>query len=159
MKQRNTFSGIILLGIGLFYFAMRMNIELLQPYMTWPTLIVIIGIALILQASSGKDSSSLFSGVFLTGLGLHFHAAAKVATWPEPLQMIILLAGLSFLIQYRKTKEGLIPGLILTLLSLWLLFFKSNTPSVENIFVKAEDFWPIILMVLGAYLMFFKKKK
>lgn len=159
MKQRNTFSGIILLGIGLFYFANRMNIELLQPYLTWPSILIIIGIALLFQAGSGKDSSSIFSGVFLTGLGVHFHAAEKVATWPEPLQVIILLAGISFLIQYRKTKEGLIPGLLLSLLALWLLFFKSNTPSVENIFVRAEDFWPIILMVIGAYLMFFKKKK
>lgn len=158
MKQRNTFSGILLLGIGLFYFATRMNIEILQPYLTWPTLLVIIGIALIMQANGGKDSSSLFSGVFLTGLGLHFHLAAKIPAWPEPLQMITLLTGISFLMQYRKTKEGLLPGLFLTLLGIWLIFFKSNTPSVENIFVKAEDFWPIILMVLGAYLMFFKKK-
>jgi hypothetical protein len=158
MKQQNKFSGIVLLGIGLFFFAMRMNVELIQPYLTWPTLLIIIGVALLVQANSGKDSASLFSGVFLTGLGIHFHAAPKVASWPDPLQMITLLTGIAFLIQYKKAKEGLIPGLLLTLLSLWFIFFKSNTPSMQNIFADVENFWPIILMVLGAYLIFFRKK-
>jgi hypothetical protein len=158
MKQQNKFSGIVLLGIGLFFFAIRMNVAPIQPYLTWPTLLMIIGIALLFQAKTGKDSASLFSGVFLTGLGLHFHMAPKLASWPEPLQMITLLTGIAFLIQYKKAKEGLIPGLLLTLLSLWFIFFKSNTPSMQNIFANAENFWPVILMILGAYLIFFRKK-
>ncbi|MFD1358382.1 hypothetical protein ACFQ4X_10745 [Fictibacillus halophilus] len=158
MKQQSKFSGFILIGIGLFFFAIQMNIEVIQPYLTWPTLILIIGLALLIQAGSGKDSASLFSGVFLTGLGIHFHAVSKIPSWPEPLQMITLLTGIAFLIQYKKAKDGLIPGLLLTSLSLWLIFFNNNTPSVESIFAKAESFWPIILMVLGAYFIFFKKK-
>ncbi|MDR7073676.1 LiaI-LiaF-like domain-containing protein [Fictibacillus barbaricus] len=158
MKQQSKFSGIILLGIGLFFFAIRMNIEPIQPYLTWPTLLIIIGIALLVQANSGKDSASLFSGVFLTGLGLHFHAAPKIEAWPDPLQMITLLTGIAFLVQYKKAKEGLIPGLLLTVLSLWFMFFKTNTPSMQNIFANVENFWPIVLMVLGGYLIFFRKK-
>ncbi|MBY6035297.1 hypothetical protein KUV80_01445 [Fictibacillus nanhaiensis] len=158
MKQQNKFSGIILLGFGLFFFAMRMDIALMQPYLTWPTLVIVIGIALLMQAGSGKDLVSLFSGVFLVGLGIHFHAISKIASWPNPLQMITLLTGIAFLVQYKKAKDGLIPGLLLTLLSLWFIFFNSNTPSMQNIFAKVEDFWPIILMVLGAYLIFFRKK-
>jgi hypothetical protein len=158
MKQQSKFSGFILIGIGLFFFAIQMNIEVIQPYLTWPTLVLIIGLALLMQAGSGKDSASLFSGVFLTGLGIHFHAVSKIPSWPEPLQMITLLTGIAFLIQYKKAKDGLIPGLLITSLSLWLIFFNHNTPSVENIFAKAESFWPIILMVLGAYFIFFKKK-
>jgi hypothetical protein len=158
MKQQSKFSGFILIGIGLFFFAIQMNIEMIQPYLTWPTLVLIIGLALLMQAGSGKDSANLFSGVFLTGLGIHFHAVSKIPSWPEPLQMITLLTGIAFLIQYKKAKDGLIPGLLLTSLSLWLILFNNNTPSVENIFAKAENFWPIILMVLGAYFIFFKKK-
>ncbi|MCM3717030.1 LiaI-LiaF-like domain-containing protein [Fictibacillus phosphorivorans] len=158
MKQQSKFSGFILIGIGLFFFAMQMNIEIIQPYLTWPTLILIIGLALLMQAGSGKDASHLFSGVFLTGLGIHFHALGKIPSWPEPLQMITLLTGIAFLIQYKKGKDGLLPGLLLTGLSLWLIFFNQNTPSVENIFAEAKNFWPIILMVLGAYFIFFKKK-
>ncbi|WNB93250.1 DUF5668 domain-containing protein [Bacillus sp. NEB1478] len=158
MKQQNKFSGIILLGIGLFFFAIRMNVEPIQQYLTWPTLLIIIGLALIVQANSGKESASLFSGVFLTGLGIHFHAAPIIESWPDPLQMITLLTGIAFLVQYKKTKEGLIPGLLLTLLSLWFIFFKSNTPSMQNIFADVENFWPIVLMILGAYLIFFRKK-
>jgi hypothetical protein len=158
MKQQNKFSGIILLGIGLFFFALRMNVDFIQPYLTWPTLVMVIGAALLMQAGSGKDSASLFSGIFLTGLGIHFHAVSRITAWPEPLQMITLLTGISFLFQYKKAKEGLIPGLLLTVLSLWFIFFNSNTPSMQNIFVEVENFWPIILMILGAYLIFFRKK-
>jgi hypothetical protein len=158
MKQQSKFSGFILLGIGLFFFAIRMNFDLIQPYLTWPTLIIIIGLALLLQASSGKDSASIFSGVFLTGLGIHFHAVTKIASWPEPLQMITLLTGIAFLIQYKKAKEGLIPGLLLTILSLWFIFFNNNTPSVQNIFARVENLWPIVLMIVGAYFIFFRKK-
>jgi uncharacterized protein (DUF983 family) len=158
MKQQSKFSGFILLGIGLFFFAIQMNIEIIQPYLTWPTLIIIIGLVLLLQAGSGKDSASLFTGFFLTGLGIHFHAVSKIPSWPHPLYMITLLTGAAFLLQYKKAKDGLIPGLILTILSLWFIFFNNNTPSVQNIFAEAENFWPIILMVLGAYLIFFKKK-
>jgi hypothetical protein len=158
MKQQSKFSGFILLGIGLFFFTIQMNIEIIQPYLTWPTLIIIIGLVLLMQAGSGKDSASLFTGVFLTGFGIHFHAVSKIPNWPHPLQIITLLTGAAFLIQYKKTKDGLIPGLILTILSLWFIFFNNHTPSVQNIFAKAESFWPIILMALGAYLIFFKKK-
>jgi hypothetical protein len=157
MKQ-NKFSGIVLLGLGLFFFVSRMNIPLIQPYLTWPTLLIIIGIALLLQAGSGKDAASLFTGVFLVGLGIHFHAAPRVESWPDPLQMITLLTGIAFLIQYKKAKEGLIPGLLLTILSLWFIFFNSRTPSVENLFADVENFWPVLLMVFGAYLIFFRKK-
>jgi hypothetical protein len=157
MKQNN-FSGIVLLGLGLFFLVGRLNVVILQPYLTWPTLLIIIGIALLFQAGAGKDPTALFTGIFLVGLGLHFHAASRLESWPDHLQMVTLLTGVSFLFQYKKGKNGLVPGLLLTVLSVWFIFFNSNTQSVQYLFADVKNFWPFILMIFGAYLLFFKKK-
>lgn len=158
MKGKGNFSGIVLLGIGLFFLARQMDVTYLLPYLTWPTFLLIIGVAFLVQSSSGKEGPSAFAAILLLGLGLHFHASPRVEGWPEDSLAIILIIALSFLYMFKQTKEGLLPGVVLLAIAGWSLFNKSDTPSITQWFSSVEGFWPFLLIGVGAYFVFIKKK-
>ncbi|MCK6257947.1 DUF5668 domain-containing protein [Fictibacillus sp. WQ 8-8] len=158
MKGKGNFSGIVLLGIGLFFLARQMNVTYVLPYLTWPTFLIIIGLAFLVQSASGKEGPSAFSAILLLGLGIHFHAISHIDGWPKEPAMIILIIALAFLYMYKQTKEGLLAGIVLLAISGWSFFNKSDTPSIKEWFSSIEGFWPFILIGVGAYFIFIKKK-
>jgi hypothetical protein len=158
MKQQSVFSGIVILGTGLFFLGTQMQVTALLPYLSWPALLAVIGIAFLVQSASAKDSSGAFSGILLTGLGIHFYASGRVEGWPQGLGMIIFIMAAAFFYQYKKTKEGLLAGIIMMAISLWLLFFKTNSAPVQDLFSGVEGLWPAALIAVGAIFIFKKKK-
>ncbi|MGC4376225.1 DUF5668 domain-containing protein [Fictibacillus sp. Mic-4] len=154
MKRQGIFSGIILLGIGLFYLIPQLHMSVLEPFLTWPTILVLIGVAFLLEQNS-KDAS--FSGVLLLGLGIHFYAVKNVAGWPGGIEMMILIISLAFLYQYKNTKDGLVAGIVLLIVSgATLLFHSHSFPEVW--YSTITQFRPYVLLVLGAYYVFIRKK-
>ena len=112
MKNQRIFPGIILLGFGIYFFWQEANISFFSEYMTWPTLIMIVGIAFLYQGYGGKDYDAILPGVILTGSGFHFHVVNRFSIWPDASGALILFIALGSILRYQKTGNGLFQGIL-----------------------------------------------
>lgn len=161
MKKQSIFPGIILVGIGGYLLLQQLNVTVFDGFFSWPTIVMIIGIALLIHAYTLNDHSNIFPGIVLTGFGFHFHHVNQLSFWPDHFSMLILIVSIGMLLRYLKTKAGLSHGLLLLAISLlflkydlfmgWLSFFKDGFSFIIR-------FWPILLIGAGIYLLFIKKK-
>ncbi|MEQ2526905.1 DUF5668 domain-containing protein [Bacillaceae bacterium CLA-AA-H227] len=161
MKNQRIFPGIILLGFGIFFYLQQSQITLFQGFDTWPTILLIVGIAFLFQGYMAKDHEAILPGVILAGFGLHFHVIERFSIWPNSIGAFILIIALGFLLRYQKVGDGLIQGILFLVLSIVLLFYDKITGwlgLIENGTAAVWEFWPIILVVFGGYLLFIKKK-
>lgn len=161
MKNQRFFPGIILIGFGAYFYLEQSNIPVLQPYFTWPSLLIIIGIAFLFQGYGAKEYHAILPGVILTGFGLHFHIVNRLEIWPDHIGIFILILALGLLLQHQKTGSGLFQGLLFLLLSILLLFYDRVIVwlgSLENGVSNVWKFWPVILIFIGGYFLFIKKK-
>ena len=161
MRNQRFFPGIILIGFGAYFFLEQSNIPVLQPYFTWPSLLMIIGIAFLFQGYGTKEYHAILPGVILTGFGLHFHVVNRLEIWPDHIGIFILILALGLMLQHQKTGSGLFQGLLFLLLSILLLFYDRVIVwfgLLENGVSKVWKFWPVSLIFIGGYLLFIKKK-
>ncbi|MCQ6273497.1 hypothetical protein JMM81_00725 [Bacillus sp. V3B] len=161
MKNLRIFPGIILVGFGIFFFGQQANISLFAEFMTWPTLLMIVGIAFLCQGYGGKDYESILPGVILTGFGFHFHVVNRLSIWPNSIGTFILVMALGFLLRYQKVGNGLFQGILFLALAGLLLFYDQIMRwfgLLENNVASFAKFWPVILILIGVYLLFFKRK-
>ncbi|WP_174729780.1 LiaI-LiaF-like domain-containing protein [Mesobacillus harenae] len=161
MKRQQMIPGIILIGFGIYFYLQQSNITLFQQFYTWPTLLIIVGIAFLGQGYWGKDYESILPGVMLAGFGLHFHVVHRLEIWPDHMGTFILIIALGFLLRYQKTGNGLFQGILFLILAVLLLFndqFASWFGLMESRVASAWTFWPAVLVIIGVYLLFFKKK-
>jgi len=161
MKRHPIFPGFILLGFGAYFFLERSNIYILEGFYSWPTLLFIIGIAFTLQAYIGKEYESILPGVIFLGLGIHFHVVHKIDFWPDHIGAFILIISLGFFLKHQKTKTGLLYGLLFLILAFLQLFYDQIANwlgLLENSMSVLLNAWPILLMIIGGYLLFFKRK-
>lgn len=160
MKKQHTFAGYLLIGIGLYFLFSKLELPLFTDFYSWPTLFIIIGLAFLIHSYKTKDYQNLFSGTVILGLGIHFHGVNHYPFWIDHWGIYPLIVGVAFIVRFLKTKEGLLPGLILIVLSL-ILIFSVNLPPYLNwiyqILELIERFWPIALIGIGIY--FLKRKK
>ncbi len=158
MKRQGIFPGVLLIGVGLIFLLQNYNIPYINNIFTWPSILLIIGLAFLFQAYIGKDYHSIFTGVLLVGLGIHFHGLQLFASWPTHWAMFTMIIGFAFLFRYSKTKkDGLIPGIILLLISLIAFFYNGFIDLFGSFYSYVDSFWPIALIIAGVYLLFFKK--
>jgi len=121
---------------------------------------MITGIALLLHSFSTKDYQHLFGGTFIAGLGIHFHGAQHVLNWPDHWAVYPLLVGIALLIRSFWTKRQLIIGIILTGITAFIIFSERIPEWLHWIDYPTDvmnRFWPIILILLGFYLL--KRKR
>ena len=160
MKNKNTLTAYLLIGIGLYFLLRQLKLPIFTDFYSWPTILIIIGIALLIYSFQSKDYNSLFSGTLLFGLGIHFHGIKHYSFWIDNWAMYPLIVGIAFLVRYIKTKQGLLPGLILIIISC-IFIFSINIPSwfnwIHDVVGFIDVYWPIILVVIGIYLL--KKRK
>lgn len=162
MKNQRMIPGMILIGFGIYFYLQQSDISLFQEFYTWPTLLIIVGAAFLVQGYWGKDFEAILPGVILAGFGVHFHVVNKFELWPDHLGSFILIIALGFLLRYQKTGNGLFHGVLFLILAGLLLFHDRITSSlgmVENSVSTLWRFWPAALIIIGAYLIFFKRKK
>lgn len=160
MRQKNHLTAYILIGVGFYFLIRQWNIPFLDRFSTWPTLLLILGIGLLLHSYLNRDYDKLFPGVILVGIGIHFHANSIYPAWPEHWSVYAIIIGLAFLIRYQKTKIGLYPGLIILFTGLFMLLSITNSQfsqSVNQLIDVLEDYWPVGLIIFGVYLLFKKK--
>src|SRR5699024_8385066 len=160
MKSPNTFIAYILIGIGTYFLLKEMNIPVLANFYSWPTLLMIIGLILLIHSYKARDYQHLLTGTILFGFGLHFHGLEHYAFWIDHWAIYPFIVGVGFLIRWLKTKEGLWVGILLAGISL-MLIFSVQLPSwfhwIYDITALVKNLWPVILIGLGVYLL--KKKK
>ncbi|PLT30184.1 LiaF transmembrane domain-containing protein [Peribacillus deserti] len=162
MKSQSLFPGFILMGFGLYFFLEQSNIEPFQGFFTWPTLLMIVGIAFLVQAYGARDYEAILPGVTLTGFGIHFHIVTKLKIWPDHIGIFILIIGLGFILRARETKSGMIQGVLLLLIAVLLLFYDRITSwmgLLESSAATAWKFWPFLLIGSGLFFMLQKKRK
>jgi hypothetical protein len=161
LKKHSIFPGIILIGIGGYFLLQQLSITFFTGFFTWSTIIIIIGIALLVQAYVSNDYSNILPGVILTGFGLHFHPFNQLALWPKNSGMLIFVIALGFILRSFKTKANMVQGILLMALALLLLNYSSFLNWL-GVFGTGSSFmirfWPIILIAIGFYLLFIKKK-
>ncbi|MDZ5470783.1 DUF5668 domain-containing protein (plasmid) [Bacillus sp. 31A1R] len=161
MKNQRIFPGFILIGFGTYFFLQQSKIEIFQQFYTWPTLLAIVGLAFLFQAYIAKDYEAILPGVILTGFGIHFHVIKHFQVWPDHIGTFILIIALGFLLRYQKVGTGLFQGILFLVLAVLLLFYDKVVEwlgLLENGVNIIWRFWPVVLIVIGAYLLFFKKK-
>ncbi|MFD1039542.1 LiaI-LiaF-like domain-containing protein [Virgibacillus byunsanensis] len=160
MKKQNTFAAYILIGIGIYFLLRELRIPIITDFYSWPTLLIIIGLAILIYSYSAKDYQHLFSGTIVLGIGIHFHGLNHYAFWIDHWAVYILIIGIAFFIRYLRTKQGLLPSVILVVISL-MMIFSLQLPAwfswIYVVFDYLDSFWPIILIGVGLYLL--KKKR
>jgi len=160
MKNQKVFAGIILLGFGFYFYLSQNHLELFKEYITWPSLLIIIGIAFLVQGYNGKNYESILPGVIFTGFGLHFHIVNKLSIWPNNMGIFLLIISLGFLLQYQKTRNGLFQGMLFLILSIILLFYDKVIGTLGLLQNRVANFWkysPIALIIIGLILLIKKK--
>lgn len=156
MKKQNILTAYILIGIGVYFLSKQFDIPFLTPFYGWPTLLMIVGVALLLHSFRTKDGQNIFMGVIILGLGIQFHGQHNYAFWSDHWAIYILIIGIAFIIRAFWTKEGVLTGIILTLLASMFIFswslphwLASPLQSLQHI----HTLWPIVIIILGIYLL------
>jgi hypothetical protein len=161
VKNQQIFPGIILIGFGAYFFLQQSGITIFEQFYTWPTLLIIVGIAFLGQGYIAKDYEAILPGVILLGFGVHFHIIGHLAIWPNQIGTFIFIIALGFFLRYQKTHTGLFQAMLFLILALLSLFYNkiaSYLGLLENSVSIVWKFWPIILIVFGIYFLFKKKK-
>lgn len=162
MKNQQIFPGIILIGFGAYFFLQQSGISLFQNFFTWPTLIIIVGIAFLAQGYLAKEYESILPGVILLGFGLHFHIAGRLSFWPDnSIGPFILILSLGFFLRFVKTGTGLFQALLFFIWAVLLLFFDKITGYfglVQSGISQIFKYWPALVIVIGIYFLMKKKK-
>ncbi|CRK84322.1 LiaF transmembrane domain-containing protein [Neobacillus massiliamazoniensis] len=162
MKNQRIFTGVILIGFGAYFFLQQLGITIFQQFFTWPTLIMIVGIAFLGQGYGSKEAESILPGVIMTGFGLHFHLVGHAAFWPQnTVGMLILIISIGFFLRFQKTGTGLSQAFLFFILAILLLFYNKlagHLGILQHGVSFIGKFWPALLIVIGFYFLLKKKK-
>jgi hypothetical protein len=162
MKNQRIFPGIILIGFGAYFLLQQSGITIFQQFFTWPTLLIIVGIAFLGQGFSANDHEAILPGVIMAGFGLHFHLVGKFSFWPSNnIGMLILIISIGFFMRFHKTNNGLFQAFLFLILAVLLLFYDKITAYfdlLQNGMSFIWKFWPALLIVVGIYFLLKKKK-
>lgn len=161
-RGENSLLAYILIGVGLYFLLKELNIAIFSDYYSWPFLVIIIGVIFLIHSYSTRNNQNLFSSVILLGIGIHFYGLNNYPSWIDHWAVYMFIVGLAFIIRYILSKSGLFIGLVLIGLSI-VMIFSINVPAwlnwVYTIPSFIKQFWPIILIILGVYLLINKKGK
>lgn len=149
-----------MIGFGIYFLIKQLHLSIFENFYSWPTFLIIIGIAFLIHSYSHGEHSTIFAGVFLLGLGIHFHGLHNYDFWFDHWSVYPLIVGIAFLVRYLKTRNGLLPGIILVGISLFMIFsikLPDEYKFIYQIIDFIETFWPVALIVLGIYLLKFKR--
>ncbi|AVQ99537.1 hypothetical protein OBCHQ24_11105 [Oceanobacillus iheyensis] len=160
MKKQNALPAYILIGIGIFFLLRQLKLPIITDFYSWQTIIIIIGLALLIHSYTSKSYHNLFSGSVLLGIGIHLHGIQHYDFWIDHWAVYPLIIGIAFLVRRTKVKQGLFPGVILTAVSILLIFSVSLPPWLDWVYQvidTLEQFWPVVLIVIGLYLLMKRK--
>jgi hypothetical protein len=162
LKNQRILPGIILIGFGTYLFLQQLAIGFLLPLLTWPTLVIIFGVAFLAQGYSERVYESILPGVIMTGIGLHFHLAGKLAFWPNhTIGMFVLILSIGFFLRLQKVGTGAFAAVLFLILAFMLLFYDKMAAYLgflQNGVSLIWKFWPVLIILVGLYFLFRKRK-
>lgn len=160
LTKKHSFTGYLLIGIGVFFLLKQLKIPIFTDFYSWPTLLIIIGVIFIIHSYHSREYDNLFTGSLILGLGIHFYGVNHYDFWIDHWAVYPLIIGISFLIRAFKTKNGILIGLLLTFGSV-VMISSIQLPNAFNwiytIKTFLESYWSIILVITGLYFLFSKK--
>lgn len=148
MNRPALLPGVILIGLGVYFFLRELDLPQLAAYLSWPVILIIIGAAfLITSFSSQKQKMLVLPGSILTLLGIHFWGMHFSPEWPTHWSFFPGIVGLAFLLTFLRTRETsqLVPATIL--LAVFVLAYLFNDLSL------ILDWWPVALIIVGVFLL------
>lgn len=160
VKNQRYFLGILLIGFGGYFLLQNTKIDFLQQFVGWPTLMMIVGIAMLWQGYAGGEHALIFPGVILFGFGLHYHVVTHLHIWPDHIGVFILIVAFAFILSFQMTGNGLANGLIFLGIAVALLFQDSLNDwigTLESNGALLLKYWPVLLVGVG--FIFFMKQK
>lgn len=155
------FFGVLLVGFGIFFLLNELHMSIAAKVYTWPVLLILIGAALLTESALSQDHSNLLASYILITLGIHFYVSDQIPFWPTNISMVVFMVAISFLLSARKVKSGFFQGGTLLIIAILMMFsdrLKLFLPKVEDGVNYLTTFWPILLLLVGLYLLFFKRK-
>ncbi|ADE71690.1 MULTISPECIES: LiaF transmembrane domain-containing protein [Priestia] len=161
MKKQSMFFGVLLVGFGIFFLLNELHMSIAAKVYTWPVLLILIGAALLTESALSQDHSNLLASYILITLGIHFYVSEQIPFWPTNISMVVFMVAISFLLSARKAKSGFFQGGTLLIIAILMMFsdrLKLFLPKVEDGVNYLTTFWPILLLLVGLYLLFFKRK-
>lgn len=161
MKKQSMFFGVLLVGFGIFFLLNELHMSIAAKIYTWPVLLILIGAALLTESALSQDHSNLLASYILITLGIHFYVGEQIPFWPTNISMVVFMVAISFLLSARKAKSGFFQGGTLLIIAILMMFsdrLKLFLPKVEDGVNYLTTFWPILLLLVGLYLLFFKRK-
>ncbi|MGG3194632.1 LiaF transmembrane domain-containing protein [Priestia aryabhattai] len=161
MKKQSMFFGVLLVGFGIFFLLNELHMSVAAKVYTWPVLLILIGAALLTESALSQDHSNLLASYILITLGIHFYVSEQIPFWPTNISMVVFMVAISFLLSARKAKSGFFQGGTLLIIAILMMFsdrLKLFLPKVEDGVNYLTTFWPILLLLVGLYLLFFKRK-
>lgn len=160
MKKQHILVAYILIGTGIYFLIRQLNLSLFQNFYSWSTFLIIVGISFLIYSFTTKELENVFTGILLLGLGIHFHGLENYLFWFDHWSVYSLIVGLAFLGRFFYTRKGLLQALIFISIAI-LMIFSITLPSwfqwIYGIIEFLETFWPVALILLGIYMLKFKK--
>nr|WP_208379584.1 DUF5668 domain-containing protein [Alkalibacillus almallahensis] len=159
VKQSQSFLAITLIGFGLYFLIQQYDIPILSQFGNWPSILVILGVAFLFSAYGNNQHDNILPGIILFGLGVHFHLLQHQVNWIDHWGMYTLIIGIAFILRAQKKRQGTIIGIIFIVIS-FLALSAFAMPTwlgwLDVVFNMIEQFWPILLIIIG-FVMLFKK--
>ncbi len=159
VKHKNKLIAYILIGLGVYFLIKQLELPLFLPFIGWPTVLAIIGVAFLLHSYIAQLPDNLFVGVVLIGLGIHFHGLQTSPDWYDHWSIYTLILGIAYLVLFLKARRGLIPSVVLLGLSSIMIFSISLPEWFEPIYLVIDfidTFWPVIVLGIGIYFLWKK---
>ncbi|GAA0326785.1 MULTISPECIES: LiaF transmembrane domain-containing protein [Oceanobacillus] len=156
MKRKHSLLAYLCIGIGIFLLLRELRIPFFVDLYSWQSFLIVIGIGIIIHSYTTKTYQNLFIGTLLFGIGIHLHGVKHYSFWIDDWSVYFIIIGLAFIIRYTKTKKGFFLGLFSILLGLLFLFSEQlsiYTSWLEPIVSLLERFWPVLLILLGMFML------
>ncbi|RSK28046.1 hypothetical protein EJF36_14805 [Bacillus sp. HMF5848] len=162
MKKHVVYTGILLVGIGVFLLLQQFATPIPKEFLSWPTILIIIGFAFLVQAYKVNEVPMLIPGYILIGLGSYFILDNYIPYLASNRSgVILIIVGISLFLKYTKTKSGLSHALLTLAIAAIFFFYKeifSIFDTLGNTLTNIWRFWPALLVVIGLSLLFRKKR-
>lgn len=156
MKKKHSLIAYLCIAIGIYFLLKELKLPFLTDFYSWQTLLMIIGLGILIHSYTTRAFTNLFAGTLLLGVGIHLHGVKHYDFWLEHWAVYLIIIGLALLVRYSKTKKGLLAGI--SFIVVGLIFIFSNqlsfyTEWINPIIHLFERFWPIVLILIGFYLL------
>jgi peptidoglycan/LPS O-acetylase OafA/YrhL len=149
----------VVMGVYLVVDQFNLDVPYRDVLFQWPSVLILIGLILTWQGFSNKEEARFFSGAVSLGLGIFFHGVHTFNVWEYNWPYITLIVAFAFLLKYAvNRRDGMAPGFILLLISIIAMFFDTMTSWLDTLYEGVSTLLPFMLIVLGIYLLFFRKK-